>query len=536
MIHVQIADDEPYVRNMLRNMVNWTDLGMEIVAEAYDGKEAFHQINDPSLNISLVLTDLKMPVLSGLALIEQCKKKGLNVCFVVVSAYDDFHMVKEAFKLGAVDYLLKSEMTREQIYNVLSHAKNRIEENQEIIPTRELSFIEQEIDKSLLKENLLNKVFRENSHKEVIEQLRRVLNIQRGSRVVLLMLKLIQSSACKTDAEINFEKIIAEYLSNSVHALANCLEMHYEIIQITPFEYGILVLYSSSESASSIMKHLRYLHDMFTPDVYMINVGMSHISTNFMMLPGLVDESRVALNYCFVEGNHSIVRYSNIIDRKSVFYLDVAKQLSELKKLLNALILKADEFNINKVIVHPGYVQACNIIEVRELYARYYFVITDFATQNGFYNSIQPLCYAYESDVRHHADLNGLNHWLMDVIQKLKDATKNNSITARIKYYMNNHYYEPTISLQSVSDEFEMNPCYLSRLFSEKEKVNFSDYLAGLRISKAIEMIKTTNMKIYEICDKVGYSNTEHFSRIFKKITGKSPKQYASGFPSEKID
>ncbi len=112
---------------------------------------------------------------------------------------------------------------------------------------------------------------------------------------------------------------------------------------------------------------------------------------------------------------------------------------------------------------------------------------------------------------------------------KLKDKSSLKPITASILQYMQEHYYDNNFSLESAAEKFKITPPYLSKLLKADTGTSFVDALTNIRIQKAIKMMDTSSLKIYEIAELVGYSNQYYFSRSFKKVTGLSPVQYKEG-------
>ena len=88
-----LVDDEPFMREALRNLLPWSDHGFELAGEASNGADACSAVD--STHIDLVITDIKMPRMDGLALIEHIGKCSPFTIAVVLSAYDEFHVVKE---------------------------------------------------------------------------------------------------------------------------------------------------------------------------------------------------------------------------------------------------------------------------------------------------------------------------------------------------------------------------------------------------------------------------------------------------------
>jgi len=94
-----------------------------------------------------------------------------------------------------------------------------------------------------------------------------------------------------------------------------------------------------------------------------------------------------------------------------------------------------------------------------------------------------------------------------------------------IRLYLETNYAEE-ISLSAMAEKYKISPGYLSLLFTERTGKNFSDYLTECRIRKAKELLKHTEMRIYEIANAVGYNDPYYFSSCFKKITNKTPSEY----------
>lgn len=108
--------------------------------------------------------------------------------------------------------------------------------------------------------------------------------------------------------------------------------------------------------------------------------------------------------------------------------------------------------------------------------------------------------------------------------------SKKKDVIAEIKDYVAAHYDEP-ISLAELSARFFLNPYYLSQLFKQKTGDTYLNYLARIRINKSKELLEKTDLKVYEICQKVGYTDTQYFSRLFEKLIGIKPSEYRKNLP-----
>ncbi len=127
---ILVVDDEPFMRDMIVSLLRESESDYIVVGEAINGFLALEFLQDRPVDI--VLTDIRMPVMDGLELIRESGKRALRIGFVVLSAYNEFHIVKDAFKLGAWDFLLKSEITRTDLLQVLDGVAARLEHERDI--------------------------------------------------------------------------------------------------------------------------------------------------------------------------------------------------------------------------------------------------------------------------------------------------------------------------------------------------------------------------------------------------------------------
>lgn len=136
MLKLLIADDEMLMRLAIRSLMNWKERGIEIIGEASNGKEAYDLAL--SREPDLILTDIKMPVMDGLQLIREVSKALPSCKFVVLSNFDEFRYVREAMQLGAIDYLIKSEVSPAGVDELLKSVKQKVREDKG--RTRALAF------------------------------------------------------------------------------------------------------------------------------------------------------------------------------------------------------------------------------------------------------------------------------------------------------------------------------------------------------------------------------------------------------------
>ena len=119
-----------------------------------------------------------------------------------------------------------------------------------------------------------------------------------------------------------------------------------------------------------------------------------------------------------------------------------------------------------------------------------------------------------------------MNDWLEQTVTVLlQQEFHSSSLVRRVKKYVLANYYRD-ISLTEIAQIMEVNPNYLSRAFSKEYGDSLISYINSVRLQAASSLLKNTNLKNYEIAERVGYQSVEHFGRIFKKMTGCTPGEY----------
>ena len=120
---------------------------------------------------------------------------------------------------------------------------------------------------------------------------------------------------------------------------------------------------------------------------------------------------------------------------------------------------------------------------------------------------------------------------LYRIIEKIREERseqilpEHSDVIQEIRKYISKNYTQK-ISLNAIAEQLYMNPNYLSQLIKKKTGKTYQNYVTELRVCHAEKLLRETNMKIYEVCEAVGYQDTRHFSELFERITGKKPSDY----------
>lgn len=551
MYKVLLVEDEPIVRLALKSLVQWEKYDFDMELEASNGKKALDIINS-NMDVDIIIADINMPVMNGLEFIGEVNKMNIDPTIIVLSAYDDYKLVREAFKLGIYDYILKTEMEPDKILKLLLKVVH---------------------EKKHLKEKTYSNVYTANHKKDFLKNLlygEKILQVE--TQVQAHGLRFEQQNLSVSFLLIdNFKKIKERYEDDTLKSLMNSVtysiyqvlsEMNKgEVIGLSPEEY-VLILSVNNFSQSFIRHKIDEIlqiirHSLCNYLNIEITVGVSGILNGYNNLPRLYKqaERNARLRYVLGKGKNiypedaaylrsfygknTIEKDKELVSKTSNVSSCELDKLHSLigreKGLLEALDLLdkhkcCDE--LEKIVQLIETFKAERIEEVYTYYLEVVFIIVHYIidSDEDYKNIFQNNIDFYEI-ISGFETKDEIDNWIRELLDKLlkylidgKSETSSLLIRKAKQFIKENHMKR--ISLEMVSEYVGVSEGYLCKTFNKEEGETFMSYVTRVRIEKAKELLRNTNKKIYEICNDIGYVNVEHFSRTFKKITGLSPKQY----------
>jgi two-component system response regulator YesN len=296
MKKILIADDEFLVRLGLKTTIDWQTHGFEIVGEAKNGKEALELFEQ--FNPDILLTDIRMPIMDGLELIQAIKQKKKTLKSIILTHYDDFNYAKEAIKLGASEYILKSDLNSDNLFNILNRLSNEIDS--ETAKSGEFPQIEKSnlTDNYELCQQLLIRLADEGfkSQNDFDEFIKNYFNVFELSGFVFLTgaIKIVGNSNINNNND-HFENTVNNVLKQSLESRSIIL---YSYIR----KDLINVLINTSEENSNIYDAVHVfkqnMNKFLEADV---SIGFSRYSNQPREIITLLKQSRIAMKYCFFE-------------------------------------------------------------------------------------------------------------------------------------------------------------------------------------------------------------------------------------------
>ncbi|WP_299744346.1 response regulator transcription factor [uncultured Rossellomorea sp.] len=488
MIRVMLVDDEPLILEGLKYILDWEDLGFTIVATAKDGLEALKLSREVEFDV--LITDIKMPELTGLELIEKINKGKESIKSIILSGFQEFDLVKKGLELGIENYLLKP-INEEELLSTILHLKEKIDrislEEESILILRDHSIWRW----------LMGKMT-DNDFKERISFYPRV-NIQTPLRLGLVKTELEEA--------IHLQKTIEEETST---------------LAVTTPSGDILLIWSEeSFEAEKAEVSLIVEHECN---------GKEHVVVMSRRVDVIDDAQKVfrelemacELKMLLPDQDHRIAEEMHLktstSDKQTINYLkpDILEHLANqeydaVRKYLSGTFTQLEqdkEVFIIKSMMLEYFFQMKNKFLISLEYTQYVQLIHQILYLHGKEDAlaIMDQCIRY-------------------IEQEDSGEERKSPIIQTVLTYIHQNYSED-MSLKTLGHRFHINPIYLGQLFQKEVKDSFTKYLNHLRIDRAKKLLMTSHEKAGHIGKKVGYTDATYFYKQFKKYERATPSEW----------
>lgn len=525
MLKAIIADDEKWICQMIGKIINWDEIGIELVGQAEDGIEAFSLIK--SLKPDIVITDIRMPGMDGIELVKKTREMQQKCHFIIISGFRQFEYAHNAIKYGVDDYLLKP-IKKVELTSILTKIRSEFDEIK--VKKNEEKKIENKLiqNTEILRKQFLNKLILANNENHYdLETINNEyqLGFQDG---------LFQSFIIRLDKKNNeiddYEKKCKEKFF--IVVTRNLKDFCWEI-QTTD---DICIINYPSQNINSIKKAVNNTMPEFeqylkTLDIFDVTIGLGTQETSLDNIVNSVNSAKKAIMCRIVAGVNKIISYSPQ-DYEKYSSSDFVTENDE-RQIIN-IIEVLDAEGLNDYISRLFYdlrtknrIDPCLYFEIAEKITDIYInaIKKNRATEKGINKN------DIISDFTGCKNINDIiNKLSKNLVKDLKDYSKiidkQNYAPIRIakKYISKN--YNKTISLNEIAQIVNMNSVYFSHLFKKETGQNFSDYIINYRMNIAKELLKNIKYNVSQVSHMVGYQDEKYFSKLFKKQIGINPKDF----------
>lgn len=502
-----IADDELDVREGIRCLLDWSELGFYICGEGKNGQDTLEQIL--KLNPDIVLLDIRMPRLSGLEVVRQAKEAGFQGKFIILSGYSDFSYAQEAIRFGVVSYLTKPIDEIELEKAVLS-AKAEIQNEQN--KQKKLMQYRDKARDSILIDILHNKI-----NDSLLDY--HDMMLESSVYQVILYTNYNQESF---QATWDFAGILR--IANHNHNSLDYVQAENQNIIILKGEFALtrfqeLVAHYISQPQKGSPLDTLFL--TYGRPVYAVDqICRSYEDACFLMKRRFFCHfNQHVLGYMDLPGNLS-APVSHTLNQNS-FAQKIADYIQSGNRLmLSELIesLKKDLYQTTAEISNLKHYLADIMIQVKSILTHTYSnVEIPFANNAAIINTIEEKYYLYEI-------LQFLTIQFEMCMNIIGSPTRESIMDGILQYIQ--HNYQDNLKLGTIAELFGYNSSYLGKVFFKTTGKNFNSYLDEIRIENSKNFLRQPEYKVYEIAQLVGYANVDYFHKKFKKYVGMSPAEY----------
>jgi two-component system response regulator YesN len=525
MYKLMVVDDEPRQSRALANIIRQLRPEYEILT-ACDGQEALDLLQKNSVHI--LFTDIRMPVIDGLQLVEKINELKISLKIIILSGYGEFEYAKKAIQFGVSEYLVKP-ISKTDLESVLVKVEN-ILEKERYTKILELD-LKKKLDNSLpvYLERQLNRWVAGKSNEEELREIKTIFPYHKYG--LFLITSFRKPDNFSEDLYYDFVQhskfSMKEVLDIIGHSISFLLES--EKCQMAT----VLVCDSPINSRSyEILKILqRYIQNIKDRYGVIPTIGVSDKNENLLEdITEIFGRARSAIEYRFFSGVEKVIYSDNVCNTSNTVpykLSNIENEISEAVRLkdktrISEVTTGAFE-NINKYHVSPGQIKedfAHILLDETKNVSR----LIDIEEYNALIAEIKMKTLQCE-------EYGELWHYINDTLFGIIDITndrlndKNGILINKCKKFIDQKYMED-ISLEIVAQKYFFNSSYFSKLFKSYTGLGFSEYLLMVRIQSAKKILKATEYSMADVACRVGFKDPTYFNRVFKKEVGISPLKY----------
>ena len=496
-----IVDDESTMRKGIAEFMNWSAIDCEVAGIADDGLEAIEFLKEQEADI--IITDIRMPEADGLAVaryvFENCPEKKV----ILLTGYADFEYAKTAIQYNVSAFILKPT-SKKELFEAVQAAQKQL------ATSKRRSKIAEEED-AFLKEQFLQ-VLTDHPYRpqfgEKLQDYHLCLD-----RYYVAAFRLIPYHN-----DISFLKKIIFYEKDNAYCY------RYNNLIITVYFHGDFnKIFADCSEIEAIMRTL---------DSREISVGISRFHTEPAAFRQAVSEAIRALPLNFYAENNVSVFSAEKMENCSLT-AENSLDLFQFENLLLDWQFPEAEILLRNIFAKfkHNFVDAQ---EAKSICAQIYYICARITIKK----ELSPLSPDHLTAIRHAGDIFALEQSVTELFAAMRSclsdtATTQKQFTGKVMQYIEENL-SADLSLEQIADHLHISASHLSRTFKKSAGVSLTDYINQVRIDRAKDLLRSTDIYIYAISEMVGYRDATYFSSIFKKFVGVSPTEYRNFFVIDK--
>ncbi|UQZ36396.1 two-component system response regulator [Paenibacillus sp. PK3_47] len=514
---VLLVDDEPIILRSLKVAIPWEELGLTIAGEAKNGEAALRLIDEISPQI--VISDIRMPVIDGIALMKEVLPRSSKLIFIFISGYGEFEYARDALRLGAFDYLLKP-IDHDELTEMLSRAKQKLDwqkENEQLMHSVQML-------STLARERMFAEFTLGNPRP--LQHLKWLENSELDGEYFMAVVRLDDYAALTA-------KWSAEEKHLWLFAVRNILEewsLDNGALSVFPFYNGEWVLlFPGSLSVGKRELGEQLIAGIKRYSKLSCSVGISRSTQGIDQLSTVYPLAAKALFQRFYSGQAGVFieeETAGIPEREVKYPKELEISLIESIRTLNMerMLVLFDEMAcfIEAQALPRELAQRIIIEMIVVLYRQFEDLnMQPDLTLEGLLGRLQGL-----STLDHVIDLlkREFREW-MQRSNKTLAREDGRSAVDKAKRYIEANYHKD-LSIEEVAEVAGLSISHFCTLFKQVSGYTFLEFVTCCRMEKAKDILQNSPVKVYQVAPLVGYQDPKYFTQVFKKATGRTPSEY----------
>ncbi|MEV5025765.1 response regulator transcription factor [Paenibacillus sp. LPE1-1-1.1] len=531
MYSIMIVDDEAGVRNSIKAKIDWQASGFHIAAEASNGEEALSLLQERSLP-DVLLTDIRMPQMDGIGLINACKLLYPSLKIVVLSGYSDYTYMQAAIQAGVKDYLLKP-VGRRELVALLEKLSNEIAAEQTDVQLQQTEQRERKEQLLALQEQMLLRMVKEEYYsllviKERLEQLQlsAFIDERLHVRFVAVEMRVPPGRLGEERSHIDLLYMAFQMLCRETAGMHSDIYPFYDASHPSMMHFLVAAPSRGMEGSDITDRLVRQIRTNIQKYLRLDSViGVGETVNGIRQFKNGYSSSMLSWSQSTIHGTNwagnlqvqdLIAAFSPELERQLV----VSIENGDFKGY-SALIERIVPRGIDFPMFSFTFIASRILLLFHSIAKKY--EAGEAVLQKRLWDC-QMTIGDFHSREQILEQLEELARLVMDEAMKTRSSSGQSIVKTIQKYVDDNFAYE--LTLASLAGMFHLNETYLSGLFKLHVGVTFSEYLTSLRMKKAGELLAQSELKLTDIAMLVGISSSSYFSTSFKKYYGLSPKEY----------
>lgn len=526
MLRILVVDDEISIIELIKRLID-PSIPAEVIGEATDGNGAYELII--RFKPDIVITDIRMPGLSGVELVQKARENGLTCDFILVSGYKDFNYARSAIRYGVLDYLLKP-INREELNQLIASVYEKQKKSNHMKKQLEIAEKQLAQNQSILRRELMLRCIEATqngrTHDEADQYAGSFLHEAGIYSVAIIKLDTELEDGEDFFIQRNTELISRQY----IRRIQDCCQ---ELEELCVGSRNYLLIQAADEGRlAEIRRRLEQSLGERSPQFYpfIVTIAMGNAAESVGELPKCFLTADQTLWERLAKGCGRFLLYSRDVKMVGEKNETISNEnQSGLEKAILTLNKQAAKERLEDCLENmqaesgPVYQlkdRICRLLEFVE-------AITENSGVQAFGEDLKEMKQKLDDCM----DEEQLISWCFRCCRKMiencvgRKTEGNSRAVGQVQQYLRENFREE-INLEKIAAKVGLTGAYISTIFKKETGMTLTSFLIQTRIEKAKELIRTTNMTINEIAYAVGYVDARYFSKLFIKIVGIKPVEY----------